>query len=70
MRPPMLAGPIERQRNDFRTESSDWLIAAAGGAGACGGWARPTLIDKAASPTASPNRTRVRNALVICSAFR
>ena len=37
MRPPMLAGPIDRHLNVFRTGSSDWLMGGGGG-GACGGW--------------------------------
>src|SRR5688572_26078467 len=35
MRPPMLAGPIERKRYADSSGSSDWLIVAAGGAGVC-----------------------------------
>ena len=38
MRPPMLAGPMERHRNVFSSGSSDWLTGQGrgGGAGACG----------------------------------
>src|ERR1051325_3959419 len=59
-RPPMFAGPIERQTNDFRIGSSDWLIGGGSG-GVCGGpcatSARPAMTH-AGMPIHPSARTR------------
>src|SRR5436190_21379697 len=73
MRPPMLAGPIERKRKLRRSGSSDWLIGAAAGVaageGACpwadGRTAKPEIPSAAkASATEAPRVKRLEGTII------
>ena len=64
MRPPMLAGPIERNRKPPSSGSLDWLMTAGGTGAAAGAWAwgrsaRPEIPSAArASAIAAPRCKR------------
>src|SRR6476469_295043 len=60
MRPPMLAGPIDRQTKGFKIGSSVWLIGA-GSAGTGGGACATMPLPVSAHNPTPPNATRRRH---------
>lgn len=66
MRPPMLAGPIDRKRKLARRGFDDWLMAAESRRGCCA-----ASEDRAATPAAaSTMRVRMRSTVSSGSAVR